>query len=658
MRRSAMSNRWYGRRRLIVTAAAASVICTLPATSVGAEAPPATATVLQWGENQCAPGVVPPGLSDVIALASGYCHALALRSNGAVAMWGRAEGLANAPSDLTDVTAIAAGHDWSLALRADGSLREWGTSPYAYQPPPTGSFIAIGGKYYSNIAVRSDGTVTTWNNLLPELYESIPRGLRDVIAVAGGASFDLALKSDGTVVGWGASGAAGTQVPAELQAPASDPSRRVLAIDAGHSHGLALRQDGSVVSWGQDLSGETAVPPDLLLPASSSSERVVAISAGTYADIAVRADGTVVEWGWTSADGYWNGTGWQQGGEHLERGFERVTAIAAGQLVHYVVGVDGTAPALTLPNDIVMAVPRSSVSASVTYPAVAASDPDDAVSSLACTATASNGGTQYPVSTSGGVFSVGTSTVTCVAADSHGNESSQSFAVTVSRPPDPASISILPPDAVRDVGTIHSVLVTVRDANSNPSSEVTVLIQVSGASTIEASCTTDAAGQCSYSYRGPPLPGADMITATADSNSNRGVDAGEPSTSATVAWQAPAPSYGQVNGAGQIENASHSDALAFGFTARSDSGGIRGDGTVIDPATGTRISITNVTSLVRNSTQATIFGSATINGVSTTFRIDVEDVADPGRRGDTFAIRTASGYVAYGALRGGNIQIR
>ena len=46
-----------------------------------------------------------------------------------------------------------------------------------------------------------------------------------------------------------------------------------------------------------------------------------------------------------------------------------------------------------------------------------------------------------------------------------------------------------------------------------------------------------------------------------------------------------------------------------------------------------------------------------MNGTTTTYRIDVDDLGEPGRLVDRFAITTGSGFVAAGQLLGGNIQI-
>ena len=55
------------------------------------------------------------------------------------------------------------------------------------------------------------------------------------------------------------------------------------------------------------------------------------------------------------------------------------------------------------------------------------------------------------------------------------------------------------------------------NAAGNPVQGSTVLFDVQGSVTTSGSCTTDANGQCSFTYQGPQLPGADVITGCADS---------------------------------------------------------------------------------------------------------------------------------------------
>jgi hypothetical protein len=189
---------------------------------------------------------------------------------------------------------------------------------------------------------------------------------------------------------------------------------------------------------------------------------------------------------------------------------------------------------------------------------------------------------------------------------------------------------------------------------------VTVRFTVSGASTASDSCTTDANGQCSFTYQGPQLPGEDTIRAFADTDGDGTQDAGEPTAEATKTWVLPASTPGQVTGGGTIAGAS--GQVNFGFNARSTDRRLDGNCNVVDHGTDTHITCLDVTALVQSGTHATFFGTATVQigsgqEVSTTYRIDVDDLGEPGTGRDTFKIQTDSGYVAGGVLTGGNIQV-
>ncbi len=215
------------------------------------------------------------------------------------------------------------------------------------------------------------------------------------------------------------------------------------------------------------------------------------------------------------------------------------------------------------------------------------------------------------------------------------------------------------------VGTSHTVTATVKDASGQPAQGVTVRFNVQGSSApASGTCTTDANGQCSFTYQGPQLPGADIIRAFADTNNDGDQDVGEPMGEATKAWVAPVSTPGQVTGGGQILNAAGNDKIAFGFNAKSDpdTGKLLGNCTVVDPATDTMIKCVDVVSLVQAGTHATLFGNATIKvgqgqEMQTTYRIDVDDLAEPGKDQDTFKIQTDNGYTAGGVLTQGNIQV-
>src|SRR5437660_9164721 len=84
-------------------------------------------TVVAWGGNAFGQTTVPAGLSNVIAIAAGDHHNLALKSDRTVVAWGWNEyGQISVPAGLSNVTALAGGWGHSLALKSDGTAWGWG----------------------------------------------------------------------------------------------------------------------------------------------------------------------------------------------------------------------------------------------------------------------------------------------------------------------------------------------------------------------------------------------------------------------------------------------------------------------------------------------------------------------------------------------------
>src|SRR5437899_1318295 len=84
---------------------------------------PAATAVIAWGNNQYGQTNLPSGLTNIVALAGGDSHTLALRANGTVVAWGdNYYGQTNAPAGLANVVAIAAGYGHNLALTAAGTI--------------------------------------------------------------------------------------------------------------------------------------------------------------------------------------------------------------------------------------------------------------------------------------------------------------------------------------------------------------------------------------------------------------------------------------------------------------------------------------------------------------------------------------------------------
>jgi alpha-tubulin suppressor-like RCC1 family protein len=233
-----------------------------------------TAIGLSTGEHQGdGQAWVPAGLGPVSHVAGGWYHSLAVRSDGTVAGWGfGAFGQTAPPGNLTGVTAVAAGYSHSLALKEDGTVIGWGNSSSV--PASLSNVVAIAAATSHSLALKHDGTVIAWGQN-GSFLKNVPDDLTDVVAIAAGGEYagdhDLALKRDGTVTAWGSNSAGQTNVPAGLT--------NVIAIAAGANHSLALRKDGTVVAWGANNAGQTTIPSGL--------SNVVAIAAGGLSSIAV-----------------------------------------------------------------------------------------------------------------------------------------------------------------------------------------------------------------------------------------------------------------------------------------------------------------------------------------------------------------------------------
>jgi hypothetical protein len=226
----------------------------------------------------------------------------------------------------------------------------------------------------------------------------------------------------------------------------------------------------------------------------------------------------------------------------------------------------------------------------------------------------------------------------------------------------PATLDLQPKTATNVVDATHCVTATVKDEFGNVTPGITVDFSVAPTTSRTPSAgtaVTDASGQATFCYTSA-LPGTDAISAFADTSGDGVQDVGEPGDTVAKTWVLPTSTAGcKVTYGGRI-TAANGDKATFGGNAKAT--GLKGQEEYQDhgPATDINVHSIDVQAVVcsADGTSASIFGTATIDGVGPVdYRIDVTDLGEPGSS-DTYQIRLSNGYDSgLQTLSGGNVQI-
>jgi hypothetical protein len=293
--------------------------------------------------------MVPASATNVVAIAAGWGHSLALRADGTVVSWGdNTYGQASVPADATNIVAIAAGWYHSMAVRADGTLLEWGGTNQlvAMTNAPSGITNAIAvdaGEDFNLVLVSSGAPTSSQTNVSLSVnqggqlfYNAAIQGVRPMsyqwsqngVVLAGQTNGYLLLGNaqlansgpymlaatnqfglmTNTMVTfnvlpnaatYSAVGAWGSDLDNECDVPAGIINP--VAVAAGAFHNLALQGNGTVIAWGGNWGfsyiAHTTNSTSVITNVPASASNVVAIAAGSEHSLALRNDGVVIAWG-------------------------------------------------------------------------------------------------------------------------------------------------------------------------------------------------------------------------------------------------------------------------------------------------------------------------------------------------------------------------
>lgn len=239
--------------------------------------------VAAWGNNDYGQANPPPTLTNVVAIAAGGYHSLALNADGTVTPWGAGTNWSgqnqnygqSTPPGATNAVQVAAGHLFSVALHANGFIERWGSGG-SLHGLTNAIAIAAGGDF--STALSQDGKViSSGDGLNP------PANLSNVVSVSIWNQQRLALKADGTVAAWGS----------QLSLP---ELTNVAAISLRGQQALAIRNDGTVRFWYWNAQG-TPITYDL-----PNCTNAVTASIGNGPVWIIKRDGGILGWEWSTTN--------------------------------------------------------------------------------------------------------------------------------------------------------------------------------------------------------------------------------------------------------------------------------------------------------------------------------------------------------------------
>ncbi|MBM3848936.1 MAG: hypothetical protein FJ396_01890 [Verrucomicrobia bacterium] len=258
----------------------------LPERSVG--------RLVAWGDDTFGQASPPAGAGPVDAVAAGFGHSLALRTNGTVVAWGLdSRGQARVPAGLTDVVAIAAGGGHSVALTRDGRVVAWGDNDRGQTAVPSllTNAVAIAAGDLHTLALDAAGRIWAWGDSTAGQTNAQVRGATRLFAGA---------TASGWLDGSGRFRTAGS--------PGATNLAGIVGFTARDGQGLLLGRNGAVFP----VPGTAGTPPGAASPA-------LGIALTRSVGAAVAPDGSITAWGDTNAPAW-----------RVPAGLRQVTRLAGG----------------------------------------------------------------------------------------------------------------------------------------------------------------------------------------------------------------------------------------------------------------------------------------------------------------------------------------
>jgi alpha-tubulin suppressor-like RCC1 family protein len=252
--------------------------------------------------NRSSPVSVVGGFTDWCQVSAGATHGLGMRCNGTLWAWGsNSHGQLgdNTPSTrsspvsvvggFTDWCQASAGYCHNLAVRTNGTLWSWG-------------YNGLDGRLGDNTLFTRSSPV------------SVVGGFTDWCQVSAGGSHNLAVRTNGTLWAWGrnVNGRLGDGTTTSRLSPVSVVGGFTdwCQASAGSAHSAAIRTNGTLWTWGRNFDGDLG---DGTTVDKSSPVSVIGgftdwcyVDTGSQFSMAIKTNGDVWGWGlnWGSIFGF------------------------------------------------------------------------------------------------------------------------------------------------------------------------------------------------------------------------------------------------------------------------------------------------------------------------------------------------------------------
>lgn len=202
--------------------------------------------VWAWGNGRNGQTRVPPSIQreKIIDIYAGYKFSLVLMENGETAAWGNVMNFDynNFHPYQGQIAKLAMTTDVVSAITTEGEVVYLGTQANTFSNPPEGKFTDITATSKAFVAIREDGEIVDWGNLSYRRGQELPELDSKPVTLSAGLYHVTALLEDGSIVGWGEDDQRQLNIPSGID--------DATTINSGYYQNYYQTEDGTLHTFG------------------------------------------------------------------------------------------------------------------------------------------------------------------------------------------------------------------------------------------------------------------------------------------------------------------------------------------------------------------------------------------------------------------------